>query len=130
MTRRLTISVVAVFIFLAGALALRADKRVYLGDRVVTNKAERDTFVVKGNDWFRRIQFETRRAGVEILDLEIHYEGGGVQDIEVRSFVEPGGWSREIDLNGGERRLEKVVFTYKASPKGKRRAALRLYGIR
>ena len=130
MSRRLTISLFAVFIFLTGALALQADKRVFLGERVVTNKAERDTFEVKGNDWYRKIQFETRRAGVEIFDLKVHYEGGGVEDIEVKSFIEPGSWSREIDLNGGERRIEKVVFTYKASPKGKRKATLRLYGIR
>lgn len=130
MARRLTISLFAVFVFLSGALALHAEKRVYLGDRVVTNKAEKDAFVVKGNDWYRKIQFETRRAGVEIIDLKVHYEGGGVEDIAVKSFVEPGAWSREIDLSGGERRIEKVVFTYKASPKGKRRATLRLYGIR
>jgi hypothetical protein len=96
----------------------------------VTNKAEKDTIVVKGNDWFRKIQFETRRAGVEIFDLEVHYEGGNVEDIEVKSFIEPGSWSREIDLNGGQRRIEKVVFTYKASPKGRRQAVVRLYGLR
>lgn len=130
MARRLTIYLFAVFAFLTGAAALHAEKRVFLGDRVVTNKAEKDVFVVKGNDWYRKIQFETRRAGVEIFDLEVHYEGGGVEDIAVKSFIEPGGWSREIDLNGGQRRIEKVVFTYKASPKGKRRATVRLYGIR
>ena len=130
MARRISISIVAAFLFLTGALALHAEKRVYLGDRVVTNKAEKDVFEVKGNDWYRKIQFETRRAGVEIIDLKVHYEGGGVEDIDVKSFIEPGGWSREIDLNGGERRIEKVVFTYKASPKGKRKATLRLYGIR
>ena len=130
MARRLTSSLFAVFVFLTGALALHAEKRVHLGDRVVTNKAERDVFEVKGNDWYRKIQFETRRAGVEIIDLKVHYEGGGVEDIAVKSFIEPGGWSREIDLNGGQRRLEKVVFTYKASPKGQRRATVRLYGIR
>ncbi len=130
MARRITISLFSIFVFLTGALALHADKRVFLGERTVTNRAEQDTIVVRGNDWFSKIQFETRRAGVEILDLKVHYEGGGVQDVEVRSFIEPGGWSREIDLNGGERRIEKVVFKYKASPKGKRRAEVRLYGIR
>ncbi|MBI2213203.1 MAG: hypothetical protein HYU52_06120 [Acidobacteria bacterium] len=130
MAKRSLVSLVFCFIFLAGGLSLQADKRVFLGERTVTNRGEKDVFVVKGNDWFRKIQFETRRAGVEIFDLKVHYEGGGVQDIEVKSFIEPGSWSREIDLNGGERRIEKVVFTYRASPKGRRQAVVRLYGIR
>jgi hypothetical protein len=130
MARRLTISLVTALLFLTGALALHAEKRIFLGERTVNNKTEKDVFEVTGNDWYRKIQFETRRAGVEIFDLKVHYEGGHVEDIAVKSFIEPGAWSREIDLNGGERRIEKVVFTYKASPKGKRKAALRLYGIR
>jgi hypothetical protein len=130
MARRLTLSLLAFFAFITGTLALHAEKRVFLGERVVTNKAEKDVFEVTHNDWYRKIQFETRRAGVEIIDLKVHYEGGGVEDIAVKSFVDPGSWSREIDLNGGQRRIEKVVFTYKASPKGKRKATLRRYGLR
>ncbi len=130
MARRLSISLVVILVFLTGTLALHAEKRVFLGERIVTNKIEKDIFNVTGNDWYRKIQFETRHAGVEIFDVRVHYEGGGMQEVEVKSFIEPGGWSREIDLNGGERRIEKVVFTYKASPKGRRKATLRLYGIR
>jgi len=130
MSRRLTISLALALVFLTGAFSLHAEKRVYLGERTVNNKTEKDVFEVTGNDWYRKIQFETRRAGVEIFDLKVHYEGGKVEDISVKSFIDPGAWSREIDLNGGERRIEKVVFTYKASPKGKRKATLRLYGIR
>lgn len=130
MTKRLFVSLAVTLVFLAATVSLHAEKRVFLGERVVTNRTDHDVITVNGNDWFRKIQFETRRAGVEILDLKVHYEGGGVQDVDVRSFIEPGSWSREIDLNGGERRIEKVTFTYKASPKGKRKAVVRLYGIR
>lgn len=130
MAKRLFVSLAVTLVFLATTLSVHAEKRVFLGERVVTNKAEKDAIVVKGNDWFRKIQFETRRAGVEIFDLKVHYEGGNVEDIEVKSFIEPGSWSREIDLNGGQRRIEKVVFTYKASPKGRRQAVVRLYGLR
>ena len=130
MAKRLAASLAAALALLAGAVSLQAEKRVFLGERVVTNRTDHVVIAVGGNDSYRKIQFETRRAGVELLDLEVHYEGGGVQDTDVRSFIEPGSWSREIDLDGGQRRIEKVTFTCKASPKGKRRAVVRLYGIK
>ncbi len=120
---------IVAFILAACATAYGA-QRVYLGERTVSFKVDHDEITVKGNDVFERVQFEVRRAGVEMIDMKVFFENGTSEDVALKSFIEAGGWSREIDLPGEKRAIRRVTFTYKSGPHAHQKAVVKLYGIR
>jgi hypothetical protein len=66
-----------------------------------------------------------------LLDLEVYYESGDKQDIQVRSPLKAGMESRVIDLNGGERSLKRIVFVYKTLPNQKdEKAHVEIWGLK
>ena len=66
-----------------------------------------------GADRFAAIKFKVDDAPIHLMDLEVYYESGDKQDINVNFPIKPKGESRVIDLKGGERNLKKIVFVYK-----------------
>ncbi len=65
------------------------------------------------------------------MDLEIYYESGDKQDVKVNSPIKAPGESRIINLNGGERNLEKIVFVYKTLPNRKDvKAHVEIWGLK
>jgi hypothetical protein len=94
-------------------------------------KGDRDEIVVMGADKFASIKFKVTDASIELRDLEVYYETGNKEDIQIRKVIERGGESRVIDLNGGERALKKVVFVYKTIPNQKEeKAHVELWGLK
>ena len=88
----------------------------YLGTTTVGYNADRDVIKVEGADTFRKLKFMVHDAKLEIYDMDVIFENGGHQDIQVRSTIERGGESRVIDLNGESRRIVKVAFVYRTVP--------------
>ena len=87
-----------------------------IGRTVVDFKKDRDEIVVLGADRFAAIKFRVRKAPIYLMDLEVYYESGDVQKINVNMPIKSQGESTVIDLNGGERNLKKIVFIYKTLP--------------
>ena len=83
------------------------------GETTVNFQKERDEIIVMGADRFAAIQFRVDDAPIHLMDLEVYYESGDKQDINVNFPIKPKGESRVIDLKGGERNLKKIVFVYK-----------------
>ena len=83
---------------------------------IVNFKTDRDQIVVLGADRFSAIKFKVKKAPINLIDLEVFYESGDVQKINVNTVIKSQGESRVIDLNGGERNLKKIVFIYKTLP--------------
>src|SRR6185436_17052352 len=71
--------------------------------RTVNFAKDRDEVVVVGSDRFSAIKFIVSDAPIDLKDLEVFYESGDKQDIQVRTPVLAGKESRVIELNGGER---------------------------
>jgi hypothetical protein len=61
--------------------------------------------------------------------MKVHYGNGTVEDIKIRYLVPAGGESRVIDLRGGKRIINKVVFRYETRTNHGRRAEIRLFGL-
>ena len=108
-----------------------ADEWILLGERKVDRLTDRDTIVVgadKGT--FRKIKFRVKRSGVDFHDVKVHFENGEVFDVTLKSFIKAGSATRVIDLPGGARRIEKVVFWYDTDGKKKGRGVVKLFGRR
>jgi hypothetical protein len=83
----------------------------------VTNvdlKRDRDEIVVLGADQFKSIKLKVINAPIDLKDLEIYYETGSKQDVNINKSFQAAGESGVIDLvNGETRSLQKIVIVYK-----------------
>ncbi len=124
------ILVVAGCALLAAPLAANP-KWHFLGERVVNDRAETDTIHV-GNDEgrFRRLKLGVDDAPVEIKRVVVHFANGETQVAERNVLVGENRTSPTLDLKGGRRFIDKVVFLYEARSRGWERATVRLYGGR
>ena len=60
----------------------------------------------------------------------VHFENGSEQVFERNRLLGKGDKSRKIDLEGGARFIDKVVFHYEARSKGWKGAQIKLFGVR
>jgi hypothetical protein len=102
-----------------------------ISERTVDFVKDRDEVLVVGADRFSAIKFMVTGAPIDLQDLEVYYESGDKQDIQVRTPVLSGKESRVIQLNGGERSLKKIVFIYKTLPNRKdKNAHVEIWGLK
>jgi hypothetical protein len=131
MTRaRIAVSLLALAL-LAAALPARAEKWVFLGQRHVTDRVERDWVEVTASEGtFEAIQLRVKRSAVRFVDVTVVYGAGTTDDLELRDVVPAGGQSRAIDLRGGNRVIKRVNFAYEAKSLGRRGAVVEVWGRR
>jgi hypothetical protein len=106
------------------SLADDGDAWVRLGDLHVRDRVDRDTLEVgvkKGR--FEAIQIRVEGRAVQFHNVEVHFENGDVQDVPLRSVIRAGGRSRVIDLEGGKRAIDRIVFLYDAQTRRRGRGA-------
>jgi hypothetical protein len=85
-----------------------------IGETNVDLKRDRDEIVVLGADQFKSIKLRVINADIDLKDLEIYYENGKKQDVNINKSLKAAGESGVIDLEKGEQRsLEKIVIVYK-----------------
>jgi hypothetical protein len=102
-----------------------------IGDASVDFKTDKDQFLVLGADRFKSIQLRVNDAPVHIDDMQVFYDGGGKEDVSVRSDFQPGSQSREIELKNGSAKIKKVVFVYKTVPNATAdKAHIELWGLK
>jgi hypothetical protein len=108
-----------------------AEDRVLLGSRHVRDVGDTDTIHV-GNDRgaFTGLQVRVLGSAVEFKRVVVHFENGSTQTFEKNRLLRRGDVSRVIDLEGGARYIDKVVFHYEARSVGWRGAEIRLFGVR
>lgn len=101
----------------------------HLGTASVSYGVDKDVIKVTGADAFRKLKFIVHDAKLEIYDMDVFFENGEHQDIQVRSVVERGGESRVIDLEGNTRHIDRVTIVYKTVPGNKfEKAKVSLWG--
>jgi hypothetical protein len=102
-----------------------------IGEMTVNFEKDRDEMSVLGADRFASIKFKVKDAPIYLMDLEVYYESGDKQDINVNFPIKGKGESRVIDLDGGERSLKKIVFVYKTLDNRKdKRAHVEIWGFK
>jgi hypothetical protein len=128
----------ALLIFVACALTLLPDAAVarrggwlLLGERNVTDGAERDVInVTAARGDFRKIQIRVYERPVQFHAVRLHFANDTVQEVEMRQVIEAGGASRVIDLDGGERVLSAVELRYDAQAAHGRSARVKVFARR
>lgn len=126
------VSVVALVFACSLVLPAHAEEWTLLGERKVDLGAERDTIPVSAEKPFKKIRLQVEGAPIELLDLEVHFQNGGKQDVEVRANLSAGSYTRAIDLTGEARQISKIVCVYRTKLRGPRkavRATVRVFGL-
>lgn len=92
---------------------------------------EKDEILVLGADRFASIRFKATEAPIELMGVEVVYESGDHQVIPIRKTITRESESEVMKLNGGERSLKKVAFTYKTQPNSAdKKAHMQLWGLK
>lgn len=99
----------------------------FLGDKNVGFGVDND--VIHFGNWkddVRQIKLKVTDGPLKMYSMKIHFDNGSVQDVELRNRFAQGSESRVIDMDGGLRHLEKIVFRYetKGFARGKSRVAV------
>jgi len=106
------------------------DRVELLGTRKVDFGGDKDTIQCSAKDGtFHAIRIEVDGSEMEMWDVDVHFLNGGHEDFNTRLDFEEGSWSRRIDLRGGARGIDKVVFKYKSKKPKTGKATVKLYGI-
>ncbi len=93
----------------------KANRWTSLGELHVTDRVDRDSLRIGGKQGtFDSIRLKIKGHAVQFHSLEIHFENDAVQKVSLRSVIKAGKTSRVIDLEGGQRAIEKIVFVYDA----------------
>jgi hypothetical protein len=93
--------------------------------------ADHDSIVVQGPyDNFRRLKIKVTDAPLNLQRMQVSYDNGGTEKIDVRQQIARGGESRVIDLPGGSRSLRRIDFWYDTRGSGQGRAKLSVFGMK
>lgn len=102
-----------------------------IGETTVDFTKDRDEVSVMMADRFASLRFKVTDAPIDLVDVEIFYESGDSQKVKIGYPIKSPGESKNIDLNGGERSLKKIVFTYKTLPNSKDvKAHVEIWGMK
>jgi hypothetical protein len=95
-----------------------------LGELHVRDRVDRDTLQVGARKvTFDAIRLEVKGRAVQFHDVEIHFENEGGQQVRLRSVIRAGSASRVIDLEGGQRAIDRIVFLYDAQTRRRHKGA-------
>ena len=132
MFKKLFVISSVLFAFAIGASVASAQGWENLGSKEVKDRSEQDTWHIGGGKGqFRKIKITVQKKAVRFYRLEVKFENGQVQNIELRNVIGAGGSTRVIDLIGTDRRIDKVDVWYEAQTFRRGvRSQVTLYGLK
>ncbi|MGZ4034354.1 MAG: hypothetical protein ACXVPU_01625 [Bacteroidia bacterium] len=103
-----------------------------IGESTVDFTKQSDEINVIGPNRFSSLKFKVTNTPVELVSMDIYFDGGEKQSVKIDSQIKSSGESRVIDLiKGNERDLKKIVYTYKALPDHKiEKAHIEIWGLK
>ena len=124
-----TMAVIASLLILPFTQQAVAAEWEYLGERAASRQADKDVIHVNSSSVYNKLQFRVRGADVNFKRITVRYKNGITREIPVRYMVPRGGQSRDIDLPGIGRGIDKVTFWYETKGSGRVQATVRLWGL-
>lgn len=102
-----------------------------IAETTVDFSRDHDEVAVLIADKFSMLKFKVTDASLQLIDLEVFYESGDSQKVPVGYEIKSKGESKTIDLNGGERSIKRIAFTYKTVPNTKdKKAHVEIWGMK
>ena len=95
-----------------------------------------DDIVLVGQAEYRSLKFKVQDAPVNILNMNVIYQNGKVDQFNLKYQVPPGGESRVIDLKAdnlktGVRKIRRVTIWYQTDSTAQQKAAkITLWGMK
>jgi hypothetical protein len=85
-----------------------------LGQQEVNFKADHDVIQVGAHEgFFRSLYFVVEKKNVQIYNLVITYSNGERESFDSRLVFDSDSRSRNLALDGPQRRIETIAFAYK-----------------
>jgi hypothetical protein len=102
-----------------------------IGDITASFKNQTESIVVLGADEFTAIKLKVTDAPIHISRLQVFYESGDMEEIEVASELQKGSETRTVNLKYPGKDINKIQFAYRtvANNKGDK-AEVELYGLK
>src|SRR5258708_5202203 len=102
-----------------------------IGETTVDFKKEREEIEIYGANRFAAIKFKVVKEPIDLVSAEIVYASGDNQMINFNLQLKAPGYSRETNLNGGERTVKKIILVYKTEPNANdRKAHVEIWGLK
>ena len=103
----------------------------HIGQTKASFQTESESIEVLGADEFTAIKLKVTGAPVHIERLQVFYESGDMEEIDVRSDIKSDEETKSFRLEHPDRDINKVAFTYKtvANADGEK-ADVNLYGLK
>ncbi|MBA3502523.1 MAG: hypothetical protein H0T65_19325 [Deltaproteobacteria bacterium] len=99
-----------------------------LGERWVNGRVDRDMIAVQRRERYSKIKIVVEHSALELHDIVIHFGNGEVFSPGARLIFGEGSTSREIDLPGGLRHIERIELVSGNLPGGGR-AQVEVWGL-
>ena len=91
---------------------------------------DKDAVAIFGADKFKALRVKATKHGIHIKSMNVFYEDGTTNLLDVNSDLKAGETSRDISIDGSKP-LKKVSYVYNAVPNKKNeKARLELYGLK
>jgi vacuolar-type H+-ATPase subunit H len=102
-----------------------------IGETTASFQSQNESIAVLGADEFSAIKLKVTNAPIEIERLQVFYESGDMEDIDVGNQLQAGAETRSISLKNPTRDIQKIAFTYKTMPNYKgEKAHVELLGLK
>jgi hypothetical protein len=102
-----------------------------IGEITASFKMQDESIVVLGADEFDAIKLKVTDAPINIERVQVFYESGDMEELDVRSSLNAGSETRVMNLEQPNRDIKKVAFTYKTQPNyNGEKAHVELYGLK
>jgi hypothetical protein len=103
-----------------------------IGETTVNFRTEMDNMVVIGANKFSAIKIKVTDAPVNLKALDIYFDKGDMQRVDIGQDIKAPGESRLVELDGkGERIIRKVMFRYNTvENNSQKRAHMELWGLK
>ncbi|MEX2232182.1 MAG: hypothetical protein WD824_08480 [Cyclobacteriaceae bacterium] len=101
-----------------------------IGETVASFKLQNESISVLGADEFAAIKIKVD-APLHIERLQVFYESGEMEEIDVKKRIQAGDESGVFKLKHPDRDIQKVAFTYNTVPNAQgEKADVELYGFK
>lgn len=102
-----------------------------IGETVASFKSQDESIAVIGADEFAAIKIKVKDAPLKIDRLQVFYESGDMEEIDVSEEMDANEESDVFMLENPERDIQKVAFTYNTVPNTEGdKADVELYGLK
>jgi hypothetical protein len=103
----------------------------HIGRLTASFKSQSESLSVLGADEFSALKIKISDGPLHVQRLQVFYESGEMEEIDVKDYFGNGTESRVINLKNPDRDIKKVAFTYHTNPNAQgEKADIDLYGLK